>query len=107
MSKWDLGTQLEAQKQLVQQAVDSLGEAKKGLEGIRNERDRSILSDIVERDKTITSIEGEVVKARKRYELERLASPVDGTVHGLAITQSAASSSRPRTSTPSFPTERR
>ncbi|MBI5419139.1 MAG: HlyD family efflux transporter periplasmic adaptor subunit, partial [Deltaproteobacteria bacterium] len=39
----------------------------------------------VEREKSINSVEGEVVKARKRYELERLASPVHGTVHGLAM----------------------
>jgi hemolysin D len=77
--------ELEAQKKQVQAARDSLEEAKKGLETLRHERDKSILADIVDREKAINSLEGEVVKARKRYELERLVSSVNGTVHGLAM----------------------
>lgn len=77
--------ELEAQKKQVQGARDSLEEAKKGLESVRHERDKSILGDIVDREKTITSIEGEVIKAKKRFEMERLVSPVSGTVHGLAM----------------------
>ena len=74
----------EAQKKLVSQAKDSLEEAKKNLEAIKKEREKGILTDIVDREKSISAIEGEVIKAKKKYELERLCSPVDGTVHGLA-----------------------
>jgi hemolysin D len=77
--------ELEAQKKQVQQARDGLDEARKALESVKHERDKSILTDIVEREKNINAIEGEVVKARKRYDMERLVSPVEGTVHGLAM----------------------
>ena len=74
----------EAQKKLVSQAKDSLEEAKKNLDALKKEREKGILTDIVDREKSISAIEGEVIKAKKKYELERLCSPVDGTVHGLA-----------------------
>jgi hemolysin D len=76
--------ELEAQRRIVQQARESLEEARRNLEALRRERQRTILSDIVERDKSISSLEGEVIKARKMVEMERLVSPVAGTVHGLA-----------------------
>ncbi len=76
--------ELEAQKRIARQAKDSLEEARKNLDALKKEREKGILSDIVDREKSITAIEGEVIKAKKRYELERLCSPVAGTVHGLA-----------------------
>lgn len=76
--------ELEAQKKVVKQARDSLIEAKKNLHALMREREKSILSEIVEKEKAISTIEGEVTKAKKKYELEMLTSPVDGTVHGLA-----------------------
>jgi hemolysin D len=76
--------ELEAQKRIVKQAKDSLEEAKRNLDVLKKEREKGILSDIVDREKSISAIEGEVVKAKKRYDLERLCSPVAGTVHGLA-----------------------
>jgi hemolysin D len=75
---------IEAQKKQIQSARASLEEARKGLETLTHERDKSVLTDLVEREKTISSTEGEVTKARKRAEYERLVSPVNGTVHGLA-----------------------
>lgn len=76
--------ELEAQKKIVQQSRESLEEARRNLEALRRERQRTILTDIVERDKNISALEGEVTKARKMVEMERLVSPVTGTVHGLA-----------------------
>jgi hemolysin D len=76
--------ELEAQKRIARQAKDSLEEARKNLDALKKEREKGILSDIVDREKSITAIEGEVIKAKKRYELEKLCSPVAGTVHGLA-----------------------
>lgn len=76
--------EFEAQKKIVKQAMDSIEEAKKNLETLKKEREKALLTDIVEKEKNITAVEGEVIKAKKRYELEKLCSPVSGTVHGLA-----------------------
>jgi hypothetical protein len=59
-------------------------EARKNLDAFKREREKGIIGDIVEREKTISAMEGEVIKAKKRYELEQLCSPVDGTVHGIS-----------------------
>jgi len=53
---------------LINYTRDGLDEARKVLESVKHERDKSILTDIVEREKNINAIEGEVVKARKRYD---------------------------------------
>jgi len=76
--------EFEAQKKIVKQAIDSLEEAKKNLETLKKEREKSLLTDIVEKEKNLIAIEGEAIKAKKRAELEKLCSPVSGTVHGLA-----------------------
>ncbi|MBF0329937.1 MAG: HlyD family type I secretion periplasmic adaptor subunit [Nitrospirae bacterium] len=76
--------EFEAQKKTVKQYKDSLEESKKSLDALMREREKIILSDIVDREKNITSLSAEAVKAKKKYELEKLCSPVDGTVHGLA-----------------------
>ncbi len=76
--------EMEAQKKIVMQGRDSLEEAKTNLEALKKERIKGILTDIVDREKSIASMEGEATKAKKRTELERLCSPVDGTVHGLS-----------------------
>ena len=76
--------EFEAQKKIVKQAIDSLEEAKKNLETLKKEREKALLTDIVEKEKNIIAIEGEAIKAKKRYELEKLCSPVSGTVHGIA-----------------------
>lgn len=74
---------LEAQRRIVQQVENGLKEKEMNLEALKQERTKEILKNIVETEKTIISFRGEVRKARKRYELEKLTSPVDGTVHGL------------------------
>ena len=51
---------------------------------MKKEREKALLTDIVEKEKNIIAIEGEAIKAKKRYELEKLCSPVSGTVHGIA-----------------------
>jgi hemolysin D len=76
--------ELNEQRKLAEQIQDSLKEAEKNLEALKKERERSILSEIVEKERTITVLEGEFTKASKRSQLERLYSPVNGTVHGLA-----------------------
>ncbi|MBI5587050.1 MAG: HlyD family type I secretion periplasmic adaptor subunit [Deltaproteobacteria bacterium] len=74
----------EAQKKTVLQVREGLNEKKMNLDALKKEREKVILNDIVDSEKTIAPIEGEVRKARRKYELERLSSPVDGTVHGIS-----------------------
>ena len=76
--------ELNEQRKLAEQLQDSLKEAEKNLEALKKERERSILSEIIDKERAITVLEGEFTKASRRSQLERLYSPVDGTVHGLA-----------------------
>ncbi|MEW5746111.1 MAG: HlyD family type I secretion periplasmic adaptor subunit [Nitrospirota bacterium] len=76
--------ELEAQRKIVKQSTESLEEAKKNLDALKREREKGILADIVDKERNIIALSGEAIKARKRYDLERLCSPVDGTVHGLS-----------------------
>lgn len=76
--------ELEAQKKIAKQARDSLEEAKRTLVALKKEREKGILTDIVDKERNIIALSGEVTKAQKKYDLEKLRSPVDGTVHGLA-----------------------
>jgi hemolysin D len=73
----------KAQIDAVEQAKAGVKEAQQTLIALRGERQKSILGDVMEGEKSIASLEGDLVKARKRYELEKLAAPVSGTVHGL------------------------
>lgn len=77
--------ELNEQRKFAEQIRDSIKEQEKNLEALIKERERSILNEIIEREKSIAILEGEIKKAEKRYELEKLYSPVDGTVHGLAM----------------------
>jgi len=76
--------ELDEQRKLADQIRDGLKEAGKNLEALKKERERSILGEIVEKERTITVLEGEFTKASRRSQLEKLYSPVNGTVHGLA-----------------------
>ncbi len=75
--------ELDEQRKLADQIQDGLKEAEKNLEALKKERERSILGEIVEKERAITVLEGEFTKASRRSQLERLYSPVNGTVHGL------------------------
>lgn len=77
--------EMQAQKDVVDQARDGLEESKKTLVALQREREKMILSDILESEKNISTAEGEVIKAKRKLELEQLCSPVDGTVHGLSL----------------------
>ena len=76
--------ELGEQRKLADQIRDGLKEAEKNLEALKKERERSILGEIVEKERAITVLEGEFTKASRRSQLERFYSPVNGTVHGLA-----------------------
>jgi len=75
--------ELSEQRKLAEQIRDSLKEAEGNLEVLKKERERCILGEIIEKERAITLLESEFTKASKRYQLEKLYSPVHGTVHGL------------------------
>ncbi len=72
-----------AQEKTVQEDREGLVEAQQTLAALRNEHKRDILKDILDRKKDIDSLKGELDKAQKRYELDKLPAPVSGTVTGL------------------------
>ena len=76
---------MNEQRKSAEQIRDSLKEAEKNLEALKKERERSILGEILEKERNITVLEGEFTKASRRSQLEKLCSPVNGTVHVLAI----------------------
>ncbi len=81
---YSLEQEMKAHDSITEQARNGILETRKNLDALKKEREKSILSDIVASEKSIVTIEGEVIKANKRTDLERLYSPVDGTVHGIA-----------------------
>lgn len=75
--------ELEAQKMIVKQAEENFEEARKNLNAFLKEREKLILNDVIELEKKIVNIKGDVKKAKKSYEMQRLVSPVNGTIHEL------------------------
>jgi len=67
------------------QIWDSLKEAEKNLEALKKERERSILGEILEKERNIKVLEREFTKASKKSQLEKLYSPVNGTVQQAMI----------------------
>ncbi|MEK4327858.1 HlyD family type I secretion periplasmic adaptor subunit [Paenibacillus sp. FSL R7-0312] len=76
--------QISSQETKVQKAENALAEAKQNVVSLEERHKRTILDELVETEKTLYSLESELTKANKRYELQQLTSPVDGTVHGLS-----------------------
>lgn len=88
-SKMELYTseqELESQKKKLQSAADKLEVSKANLATLKKEQDKVILGEIMEKEKTITSVEAELVKAQRQFDFQQLISPVNGTIHGLAST---------------------
>lgn len=75
--------ELSTQKIRVDQATSKLEEAKTNMDNIEKERDTTTLNLIVEQDKKISDLEGQLTKAKKSVQFQSLVAPVDGTVHGL------------------------
>jgi multidrug efflux pump subunit AcrA (membrane-fusion protein) len=79
-----LEKELGIQKLAAEQAESKLDEAKNNLKRSEAQRGVSSMDLVVENDKKITALEGELEKANKSIEYQKLISPVDGTIHGLA-----------------------
>lgn len=76
--------QTDSQEKRVKKAEDALAEAKENVISLEQQHERTILDELVETEKALYSLESELTKAEKRFQLQQLASPVDGTVHGLS-----------------------
>ena len=81
---YEAENELETQKTILKQTAGSIEETRKNLDALIKEREKLILSELMEKERGIASIEGEVIKAKKRYELGIINSPVNGYVHELA-----------------------
>jgi multidrug efflux pump subunit AcrA (membrane-fusion protein) len=75
--------EFQTQKLRIEEAQNKLAEAKSNLEYLEKERTFSTLNLIVEKDKKIAEIEGELAKAKKSIQFQSLISPANGMVHGL------------------------
>ncbi|KAA8785171.1 hemolysin D [Paenibacillus sp. 4624] len=75
---------IDAQEKRIAKAEDALAEAEENVISIKKQRSRTVLDELVENEKTLYTLESELTKAEKRFELQQLTSPVDGTVHGLS-----------------------
>ncbi|MGE5417327.1 MAG: HlyD family type I secretion periplasmic adaptor subunit [Acidobacteriota bacterium] len=75
---------LEEQKKLVAEAEDDLNGAVSALTALRMEREKEILTELEDKEKTIANLEAEVTKGKQKIQMEKLTSPVAGTVHGMA-----------------------
>ncbi|NOU80274.1 HlyD family type I secretion periplasmic adaptor subunit [Paenibacillus sp. LMG 31459] len=76
--------EIDSQEKKIAKAEDALAEAEENVISIQKQRNRTVLDELVENEKTLYTLESELTKAEKRFELQQLASPVDGTVHGLS-----------------------
>ncbi len=74
-----------AQIKEVSKARESLLEAKQTLVALKRDREKDILGDIVNSENKIITYQDDMTKARQRFKLERLVSPVSGTVQGLQV----------------------
>ncbi len=72
-----------AQTEKVEKAMKSLEEAQENLIALEKERERDLLDRIMEKEKQMTELESQLVKSQKRFDLQHIYSPVDGTIHGL------------------------
>lgn len=75
---------IDSQEKKIIKAEDALAEAEENVISIKKQRSRTVLDELVENEKTLYTLESELTKAEKRFELQQLTSPVDGTVHGLS-----------------------
>ena len=75
---------IDSQEKKIAKAEDALAEAEENVVSIQKQRNRTVLDELVDNEKTLYTLESELTKAEKRFELQQLTSPVDGTVHGLS-----------------------
>lgn len=73
----------EVLKLKVEQAENQIKDAKNNLNTLENENKITLLNQIVEKEKEVRSVETELTKAQKKFEFQKLYSPVDGIISGI------------------------
>ncbi len=76
---------LAAQTSEMAKANYALQQSKETLNNVIGERDRDIMTKLVEDRHQLQAIEEELKKAEEKYRLSTITSPIAGTVHQLAI----------------------
>lgn len=76
--------EIEQQKQKIAQAEDALAESEAQKQALVEQRDRTVLDQMVANEKDQYRLDSELAKAQKKIEEQQLLSPVDGTVHGIS-----------------------
>ncbi|MDN4617622.1 HlyD family type I secretion periplasmic adaptor subunit [Paenibacillus sp. PsM32] len=84
MSMYKSEQEIEEQKTSIKQAEDAVEEAEKNVTVISEQRKKGLLDLMVTSEKSITNLTAELTKAQKRYNLQQLKSPVNGTIHGIS-----------------------
>ncbi len=72
------------QEMSIKQVESRLLEAKQSLESMKMQYTTALLNMLTEKEKSIVELDAQLARAQKTYELQKLTSPVNGTVHGLA-----------------------
>ncbi len=75
----------QAQEISLEQSKSKLQEAIENLNSLKNNKQTTLLSQIVEKEKLITETETALKKAKKESDFQNLISPVNGIIHGLNI----------------------
>lgn len=79
-----LKKELDIQIVKAEQSKNKLDEMKNEWQGVKTQLGVSVMDLVVENDKKISSLEGELEKAQRSVQYQTLISPVNGTIHGLA-----------------------
>ncbi|TKJ87049.1 HlyD family type I secretion periplasmic adaptor subunit [Paenibacillus sp. CFBP13512] len=84
MSSYKSEQNISEQRTTIQQAEDAISEAEKNITILTEKRKKDLLDLMVEAEKNIVNLTTELTKAQKRYNLQQLKSPVNGTIHGIS-----------------------
>ena len=81
----ELEQTIAAQEAGLEKLQFALAQSRRNLEGVKAERDREITTRMVESRRQWLTLRGELKKAEEKNRLTQLTSPVDGTLHQVAI----------------------
>lgn len=81
----DLEQTVASQEADMEKLQYAIAQSRQNLESIKAERNREITSTLVESRRQLQTLLGDMRKAEERNRLTQLKSPIDGTVHQIAI----------------------
>lgn len=81
----ELEQTIAAQEAGLEKLQYALAQSQRNLEGVKAERDREITARMAESRRQWLTLRGELKKAEEKNRLTQLTSPIDGTLHQVAI----------------------